>query len=221
MNIDVGGIIVLVTFFIVFGIFLFYDFFRKRERWGYLSYIVAVIPINILWYYGYDVLGSYMVLFILWDICLIRDFLLVYRRDKEYDDIFLFLLMGIVIQLILTGTLPAMNPLMQINTFKLWFFYFPNVYGPDNSVIYPNLSILLGFRIAATVMVILVILPMLLDLKYSEEHISLIALIVIDLIFILPFLWLGYVWLGGIGWPLTLLFAVLLLIVLLLLTKEK
>jgi hypothetical protein len=48
-----------------------------------------------------------------------------------------------------------------------------------------------------------------------------LALIIIDAIFILPFLWLAYIWVGGLGWPLTFLFAVVLLIILLLLTREK
>ena len=160
----------------------------------------------------------------LWNVCLIRDLLFVYGKSREYDDILLFLGLGILVQVVLTAILPAnqMNPHMQQNTTAWAFFYFPDVYTANYGIeSWVNSSYLLGFRLAATLMVILTIWPMIIDLKDSEEHISLLALLIIDLIFILPFLWLAFVWVGGLGWPLTFLFAVILLIILLLLTRER
>ncbi|TFG06062.1 MAG: hypothetical protein EU539_08730 [Promethearchaeota archaeon] len=221
---DLGSIIVATTFFIIYGIFLFYDWFRPGEKWGFLAYVTAVLPADTLWFMGFDVLIAYTVLFMLWNVCLIRDLLFVFRKDREYDDIFLFLILGIIVHIILTAILPApqVNPKMQQNTAPWGFFYFPDVYTATYGIqSWVDPSALLAFRLSATFMVILVIMPMIVDLKESEEHISLLALVIIDAIFILPFLWLAYVWVGGLGWPLTFLFAVVLLIILLLLTREK
>ncbi|MBD3255245.1 MAG: hypothetical protein GF383_09145, partial [Candidatus Lokiarchaeota archaeon] len=148
MAIDLTSIILLATFFIVYGIFLCYDFFRKGERWGFIAYIVAVIPANLLWYYALDILLVYTVLFVLWIIALLRDLLLVYRKTKEYDDILLFLGLGIIVQLILTGILPAdqLNSHMQANNVKLGFFYFPDVYTASNDIqSWVNSTYLLAF----------------------------------------------------------------------------
>lgn len=222
MALDINAIIIAVTCFIIYGIFLFYDLFRKGEKWSYLAYITATIPTNFLWFAGYNVLAAYLILFILWDICLLRDLLFVYQKTKEYDDIFLFVLLAVVVQIVYTAIGPNMNPAMKTNTRAWLVFYFPDVYDAGFNInAWVSTGTLLGFRIAATFMVIFAILPMLIDLRDAEEHISLIALIIIDILFVVPFLWLAYIWLGGATLVLTLLFAVVLLIVLLLLTREK
>lgn len=225
MAIDTAGWIFLISFFIIYGVFVCWDFFRRGEKYGFLAYVLAVIPADMLWSYGLDVLLVYTTLFILWIICLMRDLILVFGKTKEYDDILLFLGLGIFVQLVLTAILPAdqLNRSMQENNVALLgFFWFPAVYDPKNMInSWVNINYLLTFRVTATIMVALAILPMILDLQSSEEHVSLLAIIIIDAIFILPFLWLAYVWMGGIGWPLTFLFAVILFIVLLMLTKEK
>ena len=221
---DIGEIIVAATLFIIYGIFLFYDIFRRGEKWGFLAYVMAVIPINYLWYLGTDVLLVYTSLFMLWNVCLLRDLVFVYGKSREYDDILLFLGLGILVQVVLTAILPAnqMNPHMQQNTTAWAYFYFPDVYTANYAIeAWVNPSYLMGFRLAATLMVVLTIWPMIVDLKDSDEHISFLALLIIDLIFVLPFLWLAFIWMGGIGWPLTFLFAVILLIILLILTREK
>ena len=222
MALDINAIIITATLFIIYGIFLFYDLFRKGEKWSYLAYITATFPINFLWFAGYTVLGAYLILFILWDICLLRDLLFVYQKTKEYDDIALFLILAVVVQVVYTAIGPNMSPAMKINTRAWLVFYFPDVYDASFNInAWVSSGTLLGFRLAATFMVILAIIPMLIDLRDAEEHISLIALIFIDILFIVPFLWLAYIWLGGATLVLTLLFAVVLLIVLLLLTREK
>jgi len=222
MALDVNSIIITATLFISYGIFLIYDLFRKGEKWSYLAYITATIPTNFLWFAGYDVLAAYLILFILWDICLLRDLLFVYQKTKEYDDIFLFLILAVVVQIVYTAIGPNMNPAMKTNTRAWLVFYFPDVYDAGFNInAWVSTGTLLGFRIAATFMVVFAIIPMLIDLRDAEEHISLFALILIDILFIVPFLWLAYIWLGGATLVLTLLFAVVLLIVLLLLTRER
>ena len=92
---DIGEIIVAATLFIIYGIFLFYDIFRRGEKWGFLAYITAVIPSNYLWSLGTDVLLVYTILFMLWNVCLLRDLIFVYGKSREYDDILLFLGFGL------------------------------------------------------------------------------------------------------------------------------
>jgi len=79
-------------------------------------------------------------------------------------------------------------------------FWVPDVYNPSTNAIndWVNSIYLLGFRLAATGMVLLAILPMILDLKDSYEHVPLLAIIQIhkdripkilflELVFQLPF----------------------------------
>ncbi len=225
MAFDINSIIVLITLFIVFGIFLCYDFFRKGEKWGFLAYIAAVIPINYLWFIGFDVLGVYLILFIVWDIVLLRDLIIVYRKNKEYDDILLFLGLGILVQLVLSMILPAdqFNPSLQKNTIKILnYFYMPDVYTSNFAIeSWVNRSILMGFRVAATFCVILTLLPMIFDIKGSEEQVPALVVVILTGIFILPFLYMSYIWLPQSIGVLTPLFCVILFIILFVLTKGK
>ncbi|GAG80201.1 unnamed protein product [marine sediment metagenome] len=61
---DINSIIITGTLFVIFGVFLFFDIFNRNERYGYLAYIVALLPINFLWFLQFDVLGVYFILFI-------------------------------------------------------------------------------------------------------------------------------------------------------------
>lgn len=219
---DINSIIILITLLIVYGIFLFYDYFRKGEKWGFLAYIVAIIPANYLWYIGYDPLGVYMVLFILWDITLVRDLIFVYGKTKDYDYILLFLALGILFQLVITAIMPAdqINPSLQENTLKILYFYFPDVYTNDFGIEgWVNSSILSGFRISATFMVVLAVLPMILDIK--DEVLPFLVVVILTAIFIIPFLFLSFIWLPQSIGVLTPLFCVILFIILLILTKEE
>ncbi len=98
---DISSIIILITFFVVFGIFLLFDLFKRNEKYGYFAYVAAVLPVNMYWSLGYDPLFAYIILFILWDITLLRDTIAVYlKKDKEINEILLYLFLGIIIQLI-------------------------------------------------------------------------------------------------------------------------
>ena len=61
---DASAVIVIITFFVIFGIFLCFDLFKRNEKYGYLAYIVAVLPANFYWGLGYDVLFAYIILFV-------------------------------------------------------------------------------------------------------------------------------------------------------------
>jgi hypothetical protein len=220
-----NGVIILATLFIIFGIFLFFDLFRKGTKWGYLAYTMAVIPASALWVIGsevgFNVLAVYVVLFILWDIVLLRDLLIVFRRDKEYDDILLFLFLAIIVQLIVTAILPAdqVMPALKAGTMDppvLNYFYLPDLHGG----VWTNTA-LMGFKLSATFLVILLLIPMVVDIKNNDEPVPFLVVVILTAIFIIPFLFLSYIWLPNSIGVLTPLFCVILFIILLTMTKGK
>ncbi|MHA2289860.1 MAG: hypothetical protein ACXABG_13835 [Promethearchaeota archaeon] len=219
---DINSIIFIVLLFVIFGVFLIFDVFKRNERYGYLAYIVALIPINYIWFLQYDVLWAYLILFILWNLCLLRDLFGVARKKdpKEINDIVLYLALGIVIQVILTAILPISTAGMRTNTTPYWFFYLPDIYriSPGTNPLFPNPTILLAFRISATLLIGLVIVPLLVDLR--DEEVPLPVFIVIIGLFILPFLYLSYVWLPEAMGVLTFLMSVILFIILLIITRS-
>jgi hypothetical protein len=219
---DINSIIIIATLFVVFGIFLIFDLFERNERYGYLAYIVALLPVDVLWFLQFDALGVYMVLFILWNLCLLRDLFGVARKTdpKEINDIVLYLSLGIIIQTILTAILPISIPPMQTNMYPYWFFYFPDIYSmsPGTAAWFPNPIILLAFRVLATILIGLVIVPLLIDLR--DEEVPLPVFIIIIGLFILPFLYLSYIWLPEAMGVLTFLMSVILFIILLIITRS-
>ena len=218
---DINAIIIIATLFVIFGVFLFFDVFKRNERYGYLAYVVALIPVNVLWFLQFDVLGVYLILFILWNLCLLRDLFGVIRKKdpKEINDIVLYLALAIVVQTILTAILPISIAIMQTNTIPYWFFYFPDIYTATFGIEgWVNPTILLAFRITATALIALVIVPLLVDLR--DEEVPLPVFIVIIGLFILPFLYLSYIWLPGAMGVLTFLMSVILFIILLIITRS-
>ena len=222
-DLDINALIILITLFVIFGVFLLFDLFKRNEKYGYLAYIIALVPVNYLWYLTstigigeLDVLGAYVVLIVLWDICLFRDLIGVSKEKKDFDDVILFLGLGIIIQLIISAILPAdqLNPDMLVNTEPFVnYFNLPNIH---NEIF--NDNIVLAYKALATLMVFLVIVPLILDIK--DEEVPFIVIIIIMAIFILPFLYLSYLWLPDASAVLTFLFSVILFIVLLMITRS-
>jgi hypothetical protein len=142
------------------------------------------------------------------------------KEPKEINDIVLYLALGIIIQTILTAILPISIPSMQTNTTPYWFFYFPDIYriSPGTNPLFPNPVILLAFRVTATLLIALVIVPLLVDLR--DEEVPLPVFIIIIGLFILPFLYLSYVWLPEAMGVLTFLMSVILFIILLIITRS-
>jgi hypothetical protein len=215
---DINSMIITGTLFVIFGVFLFFDLFKRNERYGYLAYIVALLPINVLWFLQFDVLGVYLILFILWILCLLRDLFGVSRKNdpKEINDILLYLVLGVIIQIIITAILPVSISSMQTNTIPYGFFYFPDIY--EISGLWVNTTILLGFRITASVLIGLVIVPLLVDLR--DEEVPLPVFVIIIGLFILPFLYLSYIWLPEAMGVLTFLMSVILFVILLIITRS-
>ena len=197
-------------------ILLVFVLFGRNEKYGYLDYIMAVIPVNYFWAIGGDPVFAYILLFILWIVTILRDTIGVYlKKDKEINEILMYLALGILIQLIISAIIPETNTsLQQLPTQKFWFFWLPNVHLAEE-------TIALVFKIVATILISLVIVPLILDVK--DEEIPLPIVIVFVAIFVVPFLYLDYVWIGGTGTPvglLTFLFSVMLFIIMLLITRS-
>ncbi|MFX1409587.1 MAG: hypothetical protein ACFFA6_04495 [Promethearchaeota archaeon] len=219
MAVEAYQIIILITLFIIYGIFLIFDLFGRNENYGYLAYIVAVIPANYIWSFGSEyILVTYIVLFILWDITLLRDtFGLYLKKNKEINEILLYLVLAIIIQLIITAILPETDESLKDNTEQLLYFWLPNIH----SAVFEGTTIpVLAFKLLASLMVLLIVIPLILDIK--DEEIPLPMFVIIIAIFIIPFLYISYIWLPGpetLG-VLTFLFSVILFIILLLITRS-
>lgn len=193
--------------------------FQRNEKYAYLSYIVALLPINSMWIMNYDLLSVYLTLFILWCASLIRDLWGVKKGKKEINDIVLYFALAILIQLIVTAVLPVSVPALLTNTTPWLFFNLPDIYTDTWALeAWVNVNMMLAFRLTATIMIILVILPLILDIK--DEEVPFPMFIVIIALFILPFLYLSYLWLPEATAVLTLLMSVMLFIVLLIITRS-
>lgn len=226
--IDVGSWIILITFFVIFLVFLFFDIFKRGEPYGNLAYITAVIPCNYLWYKitetgnladyrEFGVTGIWTILMGMWLITMVRDMIFVKVKKKDFDDVILYMVIAILIQFIISAVLPNTITSMKANygpgetgTSYVWFFYLPNL--ADASVI----SALI-FKLMVTLLVISVAVPMILDLK--GEGVNMWILIVITAIFSLPFGLVCFLWLPAYAWALLLLVMVLFFVILLMLTR--
>ena len=80
---DIPSIIILITLVVIFLIFLVFDLFGRNEKYGYLAYPVAVIPVNYYWGMGGDPLFAYILLFSLWIVTILRDTIGIYRKKKK------------------------------------------------------------------------------------------------------------------------------------------
>ena len=122
--------IVFITLFVIFGVFLVFDLFGRNEKYGYLAYLAATIPVSYFWGTGENPLFAFIILFILWDITLLRDTIGVYlKRNKEINEILLYLTLGVLIQLIISAILPEVNTSLKASLDKVLFFWLPNVHS--------------------------------------------------------------------------------------------
>ncbi len=216
MAFDISTVIILITLTIIFMVFLVFDLFGRNEKYGYLAYIAALIPVNYFWAIGGDPVFTYILLFLFWIATILRDTISVYReKEKEINEILLYFSLAVLIQLIISAIIPETIPTLKVSPVQpYWFFWLPNIHLAEA-------SLALGFKILATVLITLIIVPLLLDVK--EEEVPLPIIILFVAIFVVPFLYLDYVWIGGTGTPvglLTFLFAVILFIILLLITRS-
>lgn len=215
MQFDPTSIIILITLCIIFVVFLIFDLFERNEKAGYLAYIVALVPVNYFWGIEGDPLLVYIILFSLWILTLLRDTIGVYLdKNKDINEILLYLFLAIIIQLIITAIMPEVNEDLQLTTEKIMYFWVPNVH----SAIFVD-SLALAFKIVATVFILLIVVPLIIDVKDEEAPLPIVIIFVA--IFIIPFLYLSYIWVPEIMGVLTFLFSVILFIILLMITKKE
>jgi len=217
---DLNAIIFFITFLIIFGIFLIFDAFKRNEKYGYFAYIIALLPINFLWILYYtDPLMTYLILFILWILCLLRDLWGVHKEKKQINEIVLYLVLAIIIQLILAAILPESIPNLKTNNTQWLFFWLPDVYTSTWGIeLWVNLNVLIAFRIMASLLIFFVIIPLIVDIRGADVPLPLFIIIIA--LFIPPFLYLSYVWLPQATGVLTFLMCVILFIVLLMITRS-
>lgn len=212
---DLTTIIVLATLGLIYIVFLFFDIFGREERYRYLAYIVALIPVNYIWamdlFAPNTIMMTYLILFVLWIFCLIRDIFFVYRKTKEYDDIFLFFILAVIIQIIVSGVMPELyTPLKGLErTIQVLYFYLPYIFESDYTIY---------FQVLVTVLGLFLIVPMLLDIK--NEPVPFPWIVILTLIFIAPILLFSFIWWPEGFWVLGLLLSVLLFILLLAITRS-
>lgn len=211
---EITEIIILITLCIIFAVFLLFDLFGRNEKYGYLAYAVAVIPVNYFWGVGGDPLLAYIILFALWIITLLRDTIgMQLNKDKDINEILTYLFLAIIIQIVVSAILPEVNEDLKLTTERILYFWLPNVH----SAIF-NSTIALIFKLVATLFVFLIIIPLIIDIKDEEAPLPIIIIFVA--IFVVPFLYLSYVWVPDLMGVLTFLFSVILFIILLLITRS-
>jgi hypothetical protein len=221
--------ILLLSFLLIYALTLGWDALKRDEPYGNFAYITALLPANFAWYMvmgdlgsgnSFNALGAAALLVTLWLVAMVRDIYSTRIKKKDLDDVVLYLLVGILIQLILyavlptQGVVPSLNDNLMGGTATYWSYWvLPNItwqgYDP---------RVLLWFRFAATGLVLAVAIPMISDLKGTKVHPG--VLIIITIFFAIPLAFLSYIWLPGpdgswaaIFFLLTVLFLMLLLVV--------
>ncbi|MFX1364054.1 MAG: hypothetical protein ACFFCE_14880 [Promethearchaeota archaeon] len=211
---DITSIIILATLGVIFAVFLVFDLFERNEKYGYFAYAVALLPVNYFWGAGGDPLIAYIILFVLWIITLLRDTIgLQLKKNKDINEILMYLFLAIIIQLIVSAIMPEVNEDLKDNTEQILYFWLPNVH----SAIFEN-SIALVFKLVATLLVFLIIIPLIIDIKDEEAPLPIIIIFVA--IFIIPFLYLSFIWVPEMMGVLTFMFSVILFIILLIITRS-
>ncbi|MHA1746553.1 MAG: hypothetical protein ACTSWW_11170 [Promethearchaeota archaeon] len=220
--------LLLVAFGLIYLAFLLYDLLKRGDNKGSIAYVVALLPANYLWYIvakngmgEFGMVGAMTVLVSLWLLAIIRDIYLKDRAQgyKDADDVALMLIIGLILQIIVSAILPAIpaNAAMQNGTIILWkYFYLPNFADATVSV-----TIVLVYKIIVTLDIIAIIIPTVTDLR--DAKISISVILILTLIFTIPFGYLAFLWAygleAGMVWVLLFLFSVVFFIFLMLITR--
>ena len=230
MPISLADLILLISFTIIYLVFLFYDLFRRGDNYGAVAYIAALLPTNYLWYvvtknglFEFGLTGSMMILAIFWLLAVIRD---IFIKDKEKgfkdaDDVALMLIIGILINLILSAVLPSLkgaNNHMKEGATAFWKFFYMPLLNPTIQDA-PVFGIILAYKIIVSILIIAIIIPIVLDLR--DAKVTLSALAILTVIFLLPFTYLAYIWAPdpSLIWVFLVLFGVIFFTFLLMITR--
>ncbi|WP_457559183.1 hypothetical protein [Candidatus Harpocratesius sp.] len=231
MAFAIEQIILLISFSLIYLVFLFYDLFKRGDNYGSIAYIAALLPANYLWsivtkndMLDFGALGAMLVLCVLWLFAVIRDIIIKDKAQgfKDADDVALMLIVGIIINLILSAVLPALPGLehMKNGTIPVLKYFFLPIFDAESTG-HAVFGIVIAYKILATLLTLSVIIPVVMDLKDMETNI--VALVILTLIFGIPFTFLAFLWSPAIStiWVFLFLFMVLFFIFLLMITRGK
>jgi len=224
MALNPGQWIVFFSFCLLFLVFLFYDAFRRGEPFGNFAYIAAIIPSTYMWhlmtlpgnaamYDGWGATGGWVVLTGLWSIAMIRDVILVLKKDKDIDDVALYLGIAFILMMIVSAILPInvfLNHMQDTPSPALGFLWLPDVFGVSSIT-------LMLLRIFSTFIVLGLIVPMIRD--FRGQPVNMFALLVVTLLISAPFALISYLWLPDYWYALLSAFSVLFFILMLLMTR--
>ena len=214
-------IAMLLVLLLIYGIFLAYQLFKRKERLQNLAYLAAIIPFGYAWAIGMDALAAVFFLFVLWTAPLARDLALRYatpsgKKQVDYTNSIILYAVAAGVYFLMAAILPVLIPDIQAGTQDFGGIVWLPRLDPANPFLNP-------FRIMLTIDVVLMILPMLHEIKITQARIPVWPNIFLAIIFALPTIYIVYVWIlsTGILLILGLLVGVLYFILLLSITKGK
>ncbi len=196
---------------LIFAVFLLYRLFKRRERLDSLAYVVATIPFSYIWWIGFDYLGSIFVLLTLWTIALVRDLVMNYavkgkdkHKESDYANSILLYAVGAGVLFLMAAILPAFNPLIVYETItppvvqdgvQIYggIFWLPILDPMVYPAIFAN-PFLNPFRLMLTIDILVMIIPMLYEIKVTQARIPVWPVILLAIIFALPTIYLLYIW---------------------------
>ncbi|MHA1791240.1 MAG: hypothetical protein ACTSVI_01265 [Promethearchaeota archaeon] len=219
---QIDQIILTITLIIIYLVFFFYELFKRKEHLEYLVYLAATVPFGYLWAIGLDFLTSVFFLMLLWTFALARDLVLYYvanqKNKRDYANSVIVYGVSIGIFFLYAAILPAIFP--DIKT-RYGTQSFGNIiWLPVLDLANPMLN---PFRMILTLDIAIVIIPIIIDVKRADTHVSVWGNIFLSVIFTLPTLYVIYIWLlvTGFLFVVGLLIGVLYFILLLILTRGK
>jgi hypothetical protein len=181
---------------LIWVVFLLYKLFKRKERLDILAYVVATIPFAYLWWCGFDYLGSIFVLLLLWTITLLRDLTTNYavkgkekRKESDYANSILLYAVSVGVLFLMAAILPAFNTALKTGAGTQDFggvVWLP-LLTHENQFLPP-------FQLMITVDILLMIVPMLYEIKVTQARIPVWPVIFLAIIFALPTIYLLYVW---------------------------
>ncbi len=205
-------IAMILILLLIYAVFLFYKLFKRKERLDNLVYVVAIIPFAYLLWIGFDYLGSIFVLLVLWTFALVRDLIANYvvkgkdkRKESDYANSIILYAVGVGVLFLMSSILPAINPLIVCKTFTTYctpkdgvqnyggIFWLPILDPKTYPAIYLNLF-LRPFQLMITIDILIMIIPMLYEIKVTQARIPVWPVIFLAIIFALPTIYLIYVW---------------------------
>ncbi|MEX2681558.1 MAG: hypothetical protein Q6373_008155 [Candidatus Sigynarchaeota archaeon] len=189
-------IAMILVLLLIYAVFLLYKLFKRRERLDSLVYVIATIVFAYVWWIGFDYLGSVVILLVLWTIALVRDMITNYamkgkdkRKDSDYANSIILYAVGVGVLFLMGAILPAFNgdlrtrPLTQNFGGIVWL----PLLDRSNPMLPP-------FQLMITVDILMMILPMLYEIKITQARIPVWPVIFLAIIFALPTIYMIYVW---------------------------